>query len=227
MWKSLLASLIMCAAFVSAAPALAEGQHGLRAPAVIAYMRYDQTGPVWLSNNDHRIWNQFAFRLGGVVKRVTPIQNSDILPGTAPAMDGGASALLALRASAARQGYDYVIVYAVDANKPAPVNEKAKSKKSVRKRLVGGVKWVFSTLTPRKKPPQTPVHGEAHLLDVRGGGPILSSWTEAPRRKKSWGILRKNTDVEVDMLAQLAKSLELQYQQRVSYAYARDSSIAD
>ena len=141
-------------------------------------------------------------------------------------MDGGASALLALRASAARQGYDYVIVYAVDANNAA-LAQPEKSKKSVRKRLVGSVKWVFRTLTPRKKPPQTPIHGEAHLLDVRGGGPILSSWAEEPRRKKSWGILRKNTDVEADMLAQLAKGLELQYQQRVSYAYTGDRSIAD
>lgn len=212
--------------------AMAQGP-ALRLPAAIAYGRFDASGRADMTGHERQAWEQVARRIGPAVSRMEPFQSSGFLPMQAPELDGGAAAALAARSMAARSGYDYVLLYAL-IQPEKPVASEPEHKKGLRgapQRIGKKVKWVFHKVAPgpainTDKTPSGPVRGEAHLLDVSGGNPIVSSWAEAPVNT-SWGVFRDKVDPETVILEKLTSDMERRLQQLMRRAYAMGRSIAD
>ncbi len=220
-------------------PAFAGVTPSMRIPASIAYGRFDANGQVDMTAMDRQTWEAMARRIGGGIARMEPFQSSNFLPMQAPDLDGGAAAALAARNMAGRSGYDYVLLYAViwpetptavERDSPVP----SEGVRAVRKRIGKKVRWVFSSVAKGPfanstdeitQEPAGPVRGEAHLLDVAGGGAITSSWAEAPINK-SWGIMRAKTDPETELLEALSQDMERRLQGLMRAPYDARRSIA-
>ena len=239
-----MASMSLC----SARPASAEADP-FRMPARIALSRFYPGKTGRMAQEDRDAWQGMARRLGGVVGELRFIYPSRVVADGLPTYSEGASAALAARIEAQRKGFDYLLVYAVlpedyepgQNEAPTPEDdrwarmqlpqEETSKVAQIRHGAAKSMRWVFSEIArvgehalPTSPPDM--VLGEAHLIDVRSGQTIASSWAET-EENRNMGVFREKADPEAEILDQLSLDMTVRMQTLAAEAYGRHRSIAD
>lgn len=201
-------SLIAGAAALAAAPQAFAAEQ-LAFPLRLACARLGPQGFIHMRGDDLQAWETLAVRTGGLIAEIEPLQPSSMLGARAPALDGGASCALAARRMATDAGFELVILYAVDANGHG-----------------GKDGWLNDCFASVRAAGGHGAVGEAHLLSIDGGAPLVSATAEA--RGKSWlNPLSYGRHPERDTLAALTASLERRIQSRAARQFELHRSIAD
>lgn len=197
------------AAFAAPAPAVSR----LRFPLRLAYARMNPEGFIAIRSDEQEAWSTLQTRLGGLIDAIEPIQPGSLLGATAPEVDGGASCALAGRKLAADMGFDYVILYATQDG---------------RKTYASGGGWLRKTFASLRSEygGYDRASGEAHLLAVAGGAPVLSASADAAPRS-AFNLFDNNRNPERETLAQLTQAVERRLQAMARADYAAQRSIAD
>lgn len=186
---------------------------GMRIPMRIACMRVGPTGFLSIRHDEQGYWSKLQMQLGGLVERMTPVQPADMLGQNLPVVEGGAGCAMVARQAAARWGFSHVILYATHDGQ-APQRQ-------------SGPWWddLFAAMSsPFVKDGRA--IGEAHLLDIDGGPPVVSASAEAPPRDPL-NLFDGGRNPERETLAKLADSLGRSLQELARSAYENQRSIAD
>lgn len=192
-------------------PAWAESR--LRLPLRLAYMRMDTQGFVFISSHEQSLWRALQGRLGGLIEEIRPIQPGNRLGIKAPETDSGASCALAARALALEAGFDRVMLYGALSGRRSYEAEG------------NGLSRMFASLRSEHGP-YDPATGEAHLLHVDGGAPLLSLRTDAAPAS----LLDRVTGArrpEDEALSGLMDGFEQRVLDLARGAYLSERSIAD
>jgi hypothetical protein len=203
------------------APALAAlllAPRALAAPAPVFPMRigYARVGPegfLYLRSTEQQAWARLQTRVGGLIDRLEPMQPSDMLGASAPVLDGGASCALVARQMATDAGYSHVILYATQDGRRLHEYDDNWVSNAFKKFDSEHMKYNRAT-------------GEAHLLDVGGGQPIVSVSTDAAPRDPL-NLFDNNRNPEGEALAELTVELERRLQTLARAGYDAARSIAD
>ncbi|MDZ4759512.1 MAG: hypothetical protein SGJ21_00375 [Alphaproteobacteria bacterium] len=180
-------------------------------PLRIAFARIGPRGFAAIRSRESAIWTAMQVRLGGLIEDIAPLQSHGLLGIAAPETDGGASCVLAARTMAADAGFDQVLIYATDSGTGPAGRNRWLSRAFASLRA--------SVLAPR------PTTGEAHLLDIGGGHPLLSATSDAAPLSPL--NLFDGYSPESAALNGLAQALEHRLQAAARPHYAAEASIAD
>jgi hypothetical protein len=204
---------LLLAGFGLAAPA-AFAAPRLRFPLRLAYARLTPAGFIHIRSAEQEAWSAMQLRLGGLIDTIEPIQPDAMLGAKAPELDGGASCALVGRKLAADLGSDYVILYATQDGRK--VHEP------------GGGGWLRKTFASLRAEygKYDRATGEAHLLDVAGGAPLISATADAEPRS-SLNLFDNNRRPERETLVSLTEAVERRLQSLARADYAAQRSIAD
>ncbi len=181
-------------------------------PSSFALARLGKDGIVHIGAKEHAEWEAMQVRLGGLISRIEMLQPSSMLGVIAPENDGGASSIRAARQMAADAGFAFVALYSTHdglRSYTAYNNWASKAYMSLRR-----------ALGPRDR-----ATGEAHLLDVNSGLPVLSAYTDASSRHPFNVFDGRN--VERDTMRALTSSVERRLQAMARPAFEAQASIAD
>ncbi len=184
-------------------------QSGVHFPLRVGYARIGPEGFLRLDAREQTRWSTLQVRLGALVARITPLQPADMFGAKAPLVDGGAACALAARQMAADAGLGHVLLYAVDEGTQAEG---------------GWIAQCFAAL--RAAGGAGHVSGEAHLLDVTGGPPVDSVFSDAPRRG-FLGALGGRPRGATQALDDLALGVERRIQEAAAQALESRHSMAD
>lgn len=177
-------------------------------PLRIAYARIGPAGFAPIRSVEQMQWTALQTRTGRLIEALEPQQPTSILSPKAPEIDGGASCALAARTMAAEAGFSHVILYAIDdGHEP--------------KKKTGWIQGCFASLRGAFSPGRATL-GEAHLLSVDGGAPLISATADAPPR----GLLSSRSPAR-ETLDALTRDLERRLQDAARAAFDAQHSIAD
>lgn len=190
----------------------------LAAPAVsfplrIAYARVAPTGFVHVRSGEQQPWTRMATRLGGLIDSLAPLQPADMLGGGLPKVEGAASCALIARQMAANAGYDHVILYATHDGQHPP------------QRYDNWFSETFANLTSNLQKDGRAT-GEAHLLSMAGGPPLMSAHADAQPRDPL-NLFDGVRNPEREVLEALTQAFERRLQDLARRALESERSIAD
>jgi hypothetical protein len=200
-------ALLLAGGLLIAPRALAAS--GLRFPLTLAYVRVGPKGFMPLRLGEQQAWETMALRTGQLISTIEPLQPTNMLQPAAPELDGGASCALAARRMASDAGFSHVIMYGIDDGKSNAEGWVAQCFASLRSGLGGAGR----------------ASGEAHLLDVAGGMPVLSATADAKARGMLNPFDRRNPAGET--LTALTLGVERRLQAMARAEYELHKSIAD
>lgn len=198
-------AFLVLGGLIAAAPAaFAGGRIGF--PLRAAYARLGPDGFAPIRTAEQSQWAALQTRTGQLIAQLDPLQPTTMLGQRAPDLDGGASCALAARAMASEAGFDHVILYAID---------DGHAKKQ------GWIGDCFASLRKQSHDRKSAL-GEAHLLYVGGGSPLLSVTADAPPR----GLLSHRSPAR-ETLDGLISSLEKRIFDAARSDFDAQRSIAD
>ena len=201
------------AAFVGAGvtpAALAAPAFGF--PLRMAYARVGPDGFVPLRAEEQRYWSELQTRIGGLIETLEPIQPANMLD-AGPEVSDTASCAMVARQIAFRAGLTHVVLYATqDGRRSYKYNEA----------------WLSETFAKFRSEymKYDRAVGEAHVLDVGGGPPIVSVTADAAPRNPL-DPFDNHRNPERETLAGLTAALERRLQNLARADYAAQASIAD
>jgi hypothetical protein len=186
---------------------------GLAFPLRLAYVRVTPEGFAPALTEDKLAWSALQTRTGALIDEIEPLQFHRMLGVEAPELDGGAACALAARKLAADAGFDHVLLYATDGGKRAYA---AKDNWFSR-----GFASLRSNYGWRDR-----ATGEAHLLDVAGGAPLLSATSDAVA-KSPLNPFDNFRNPERESLVSLTEAVERRLQLAARAGFEAQRSIAD
>jgi hypothetical protein len=185
---------------------------GFGFPLRMAYARVGPDGFVQLRADEQRYWSELQTRIGGLIETLEPIQPANML-GAGPEVSDTASCAMVARQVAFRAGLTHVVLYATqDGRRTYKYNEAWLSETFARFRSEY-LKYGRAV-------------GEAHVLDVSGGPPIVSVTADAAPRNPL-DPFDNHRNPERETLAGLTAALERRLQNLARVDYAAQASIAD
>jgi hypothetical protein len=186
---------------------------GLHFPLKLAYGRIGPDGFIAIRTDEQVAWTAMQMRLGGLIAALEPIQPGGMLGAQPPEVDGGASCALAGRKLAADLGFDYVVLYATQDG---------------RKDFKTGGGWLRKTFSSLRSEygKYDRARGEAHLLSVAGGAPLISTTADADPRSP-FNLFDNNRNPERETLTTLTRNIEGRLQDLARTDYAAQRSIGD
>lgn len=187
------AALALAGALVVAPTAFAAGPVSF--PLRLAYARISRRGFIHIASKEQTVWRALQTRTGALIEELLPLQPADMLGVRAPELDGGASCALVARRMAMDAGFDFVVLYATHDGKD-------------------GRGWLNLGGDGRAE-------GEAHVLDVAGGAPVISVMADARPRGLFGGHPERET------LVALTQGIERRLQAMAAKVFAEQQSIAD
>jgi len=192
---------------------LANAQPAIQWPMRLAYARVAPNGFVQIRGDEQNYWNAMQTRLGGVVETLQPIQPRDMLNLAPPQVEGAASCAMVARQMAAAAGFNNVIIYAT--------NDGQRSYKS-------DGSWFQDTFASLRGDidKDDRASGEALLLDISGGMPLISVTADAKPRDPL-NLFDGGRNPERETLAQLTANFERRLQDMARPALEAQRSIAD
>jgi hypothetical protein len=185
---------------------------GFGFPLRMAYARIGPDGFVQLRADEQRYWSELQTRIGGLIETLEPIQAANMLD-AGPEVSGTASCAMVARQIAFRAGLTHVVLYATqDGRRSYKYNEA----------------WLSETFAKFRSEylKYDRAVGEAHILDVGGGPPIVSVTADAPPRNPL-DPFDNHRNPERETLASLTTALERRLQNLARVDYAAQASIAD
>jgi hypothetical protein len=185
----------------------------VRFPLRLAYVRVGQQGFVPIRSDEQAVWTGLATRLSGLVDMIAPLQTSSMLAGGAPKVAGGANCAMVARQMAAQAGFEQVILYATHDGQKTYASDGAWYSD-----LFAGL-WSDLDKDDRAT-------GEAHLLDIAGGGPLVSATADAAPRDPL-NLFDGGRNPERETLAKLVSGIEMQLMSMARAAYEAQRSISD
>ncbi len=186
---------------------------GLSWPLRIAYARVAPGGFVHIRSDEQQPWTRMATRLGGLVDIVAPLQPTDMLGGGLPKIEGAANCALIARQLAANAGYGHVIIYAThDGQRRSEAYDNWFSE-------------TFANLTANLQKDGRAT-GEAHLLSIDGGMPLMSAHADA-RPRDPLNLFDGGRNPERETLTGLTEAFERRLQDLAGRALQDQRSIAD
>jgi hypothetical protein len=181
-------------------------------PLRIAIARMGEGGLMRVPTEHQKIWIAFSTRLGGLVEEIAPVQPSSLIDLSAPADDGGETAAAMARGIADRLGCNQVILYATtDGIKRGPYPEP----------------WLNRAFQHIREAVQINDRalGEAYLLNIGGGAPLVSASADADRATPLDTLTGRHN--EIDTLKLLTADLERRVQNLAKPLIAAQASRAD
>lgn len=191
---------------------LANAQLAMQWPMRLAYARVAPSGFVHIRSDEQSYWTAMQTRLGGLVEALQPIQPRDMLNLAPPQVEGAASCAMVARQMAAAAGFNNVIIYAT--------NDGQRTYKS-------DGSWFQDTFANLRGDidKDDRASGEALLLDISGGMPLISVTADAKPRDPL-NLFDGGRNPERETLAQLTASLERRLQDMARPALEAQRSIA-
>ncbi|MBI1339172.1 hypothetical protein GC169_03020 [bacterium] len=198
---------------VCLAAGAARADSGGGAPLRIACARLGPEGFVRIDSEEQAIWRRMELRLGGLVDRLTLLRPADLLAPAAPAIDGPATARLALLSAASAHGADHAILYTCDDG---------------RKTFPHSANWFSSAFASARGVASRadPAQAEAALMHTTTGADIAFVSGDAPPRDRlnPFDNHRRPDREAVEALTGL---IEREIMEMMTPAFARSRSIAD
>jgi hypothetical protein len=185
---------------------------GFGFPLRVAYARVGPDGFVQLRVDEQRYWNELQIRMGGLIETLEPIQPGNMLD-AGPEVSDTASCAMVARQIAFRAGLTHVLLYATqDGRRSHKYNED----------------WLSETFASFRSEYMKygRAVGEAHILDVGGGPPIVSVTADAPPRNP-FDPFDNHRNPERETLAGLTAALERRLQHLSRTDFSAQASIAD
>lgn len=194
------------------APA-ALGQGVSRWPLRLAYARVSPGGFIRIRGDEQTAWSNLQTRLGGLIETIQPMQPSDMMGMRAPQVEGAANCAMVARQMASAAGFSHVILYATHDGQHTYKSD-------------GG--WFSDIFTGLQSDLDKDgrASGEAHLLDIAGGMPLVSVTADAKPRDPL-NLFDGHRNPERETLASLTQSMERRLQDMARAAYENSRSIAD
>ncbi len=205
----------------------------LKLPASVVFLRMNEDGAVIPDELDRRIWSQFSLNLGALISRIEPIPHNNLLPGGALETGAGqGSAILSARLAAQNQGYDYLLVYGV-VSKSEGVKYRTKKTANPALKLSRHIKsklpfwdWDYAQESyVETRASHLDIMGEAHLLDLKGGAPLASTWAERPKRNTLARWTSKDTRDD-EIVLNLADAMQRKIQELSMQNFESQKSIS-
>lgn len=193
-----------------APPALATPRLGF--PLRRGLVRVGPEGFIPLGSGEQTAWSGLAARLGGLADAIVPLQRSSLLFPSQTAVRGGPSCALVARKLAASAGFEQVILYATDDG---------------RKTTTANGDWLagFFAFLDARFGKDHRATGEAHILDIAGGEPVISAFADAAPRDKL-DVLGPRRKPVREVLDRLIDDLESRIMRLAASAYEQSRSIA-
>lgn len=182
-------------------------------PLRIAYARVSPAGFVHIRSDEQARWTHLGQRLGGLADLLAPMQPGDMLGGGLPKIDGGANCALVARQVAMKAGYNQVILYATHDGQQTYAPPEGWFGETFA--------WLQGEFDKDGR-----ASGEAHLLDVGGGAPLVSAQADAAPRDP-FNLFDGGRNPERETLEALIGTLELRLNDMARLAYESQRSIAD
>lgn len=181
-------------------------------PMRLAVARMGEGGLLRVSTDHQQIWAAFSSRLGGLVDDIVPVQPTSLIDLSAPADDGGAACAAQARGIADRLGCGQVILYA--------------TADGIRRGPYRGF-WIKRAFQHIREAVQINDRalGEAYLLDVAGGAPLVAASSDADRATPLDTLTGRHN--EIDTLKLLTVDLERRMQNLAKPLLAAQASRAD
>ncbi len=196
-----------------ALPLAGHAQTPMQWPMRLAYARVSPEGFVQIRSDEQSYWNAMQTRLGGLVETLQPIQPRDMLNLAAPQVEGAASCAMVARQMAAAAGFNNVIIYATDDGQRYYEHDSS---------------WFQTTFAALRADidKDDRASGEALLLDISGGMPLVSVTADVKPRDPL-NLFDGGRNPERETLAQLTANLERRLQDMARVAFEAQRSIAD
>jgi hypothetical protein len=184
----------------------------LRWPLRLAYARVDQKGFLHIRSDEQLAWIELQTRLGRLMETLQPLQPENMFGAPTLQVEGGPNCAMVARQMAAASGFDQLILYATHDGQKTHATEG---------------NWfsdVFASLQGALGRDGRAT-GEAHLLDVSGGAPLVTVTADAGPRDPL-NLFDNTRNPERETLKGLTLALERRFQDLAREAYASQRSIA-
>jgi hypothetical protein len=151
--------------------------------------------------------------MSGLVDALAPMQPGDMLGGGLPKIEGGANCAMVARQAAMKSGYNQVILYSTHDGQQIYAPPQG---------------WFGDTFAwlQGEFDKDGRASGEAHLLDVGGGMPLVSAHADAPPRDPL-NLFDGGRNPEREALDNLIRAMELRFGDMARLADESQRSIAD